>query len=59
VEAEPPVTICIGGERNGLPREILDRATVRARIPLREDGPDSLNAAVSAAIALYRMARHA
>ena len=34
-------------------------ATHRARIPLRDDGPDSLNAAVSAAIGLYRMAGHA
>jgi TrmH family RNA methyltransferase len=62
VEAEPPITLCIGGERNGLPREVLDRANQTARIPLREDGPDSLNAAVSAAIGLWevtRMARHA
>jgi TrmH family RNA methyltransferase len=59
VEAEPPLTICIGGERKGLPAEILDGATCTARIPLREDGPDSLNAAVSAAIALYRMAADA
>src|SRR4051812_29152632 len=46
---EFPLTLCVGGERDGLPSEILDAATVRARIPLRDDGPDSLNAAVSAA----------
>jgi TrmH family RNA methyltransferase len=59
VEVEPPVTICIGGERNGLPADVLNAATCTARIPLRADGPDSLNAAVSAAIALYRMAADA
>ena len=59
LEVEPPVTICVGGERKGLPAEVLDQATRTARIPLREDGPDSLNAAVSAAIALYRMAADA
>ena len=57
VEAAPPVTLCVGGERKGLPPELT--ATHRARIPLREDGPDSLNAAVSAAIGLYRMAADA
>jgi RNA methyltransferase, TrmH family len=54
---EPPVVLCVGGERRGLPAEL--NATHRARIPLRTDGPDSLNAAVSAAIGLYRMAGHA
>jgi TrmH family RNA methyltransferase len=59
VDVELPVVICVGGERNGLAPDILGAATARARIPLREDGPDSLNAAVSAAIALYRMAADA
>ena len=59
VRAEPPVVLCIGGERHGLPAAVVDGATRRASIPLRSDGPDSLNAAVSAAIALYRMAGHA
>jgi TrmH family RNA methyltransferase len=56
---ELPLTICVGGERKGLPQEILDTATTRAQIPLRADGPDSLNAAVSAAIALYEVTRMA
>jgi RNA methyltransferase, TrmH family len=58
-DVELPVTLCVGGERKGLPPEVLEAATYRVRIPLRDDGPDSLNAAVSAAIALYRMAAHA
>src|SRR4051812_37226267 len=55
----PPVTICIGGERRGLPAEILAKATVTARIPMRESGPNSLNAAVSAAIGLWEVTRMA
>ena len=58
-DVEPPVVLCVGGERNGLPEEVLSAASYRMRIPLRDDGPDSLNAAVSAAIALYRMAADA
>ncbi len=58
-----PLTICVGGEREGLPAEILEGATRRARIPLGADGPNSLNAAMAATVALYdlghRMARHA
>jgi RNA methyltransferase, TrmH family len=57
IEVEPPVTLCVGGERLGLPRELP--AHLRVRIALRSDGPDSLNAAISAAIGLYRMAGHA
>jgi len=57
LRAEPPVVLCVGAERTGLPREL--HPSHRVRIPLREDGPESLNAAVSAAIGLYRMAGHA
>jgi tRNA G18 (ribose-2'-O)-methylase SpoU len=63
VDAEPPVVICLGAEREGLPPELLERAAVRARIPLRGDGPESLNVGMAATVALYelgnRMARHA
>jgi TrmH family RNA methyltransferase len=55
--AQLPVTLCIGGERKGLPPEVLSGATARARIPLRPGGPESLNAAVSAAIGLYEVTR--
>lgn len=56
-EAEPPLVLCFGSERGGL--EGLD-AEVRAGIPMRE-GPESLNVAMAATVALYdrfRMARH-
>lgn len=55
-EATAPVVLCVGAERHGLPPELLAAADVRAAIPLREDGPDSLNAAVAAAIGLYELA---
>nr|MDP8944160.1 hypothetical protein [Actinomycetota bacterium] len=59
VRAEPPVVVCLGAEREGLPRSIAEAATERARIPLRADGPDSLNVAMAAAIALYELTRAA
>src|SRR5689334_14023205 len=43
LELEPPVVVCVGAERAGLPPDL--HATARARIPLRPNGPDSLNAA--------------
>jgi tRNA G18 (ribose-2'-O)-methylase SpoU len=63
LEVRPPVVICLGGEREGLPAELLSAADARARIPMRPDGPDSLNVAMAATVALYelghRMAAHA
>ena len=62
VELAPPVVLCLGAERHGLPDELLQAAEATARIPLRADGPESLNVAMAAAIALYeaanRMAGH-
>jgi RNA methyltransferase, TrmH family len=59
---EPPVVLCLGGERAGLPPELAERCSARASVPLRPDGPESLNVAMAATAALYelnRMARHA
>jgi TrmH family RNA methyltransferase len=59
----PPVVLCLGAEREGLPAEIVERAVVSARIPIREGGPESLNVAMAATVGLYdlgnRMAGHA
>jgi TrmH family RNA methyltransferase len=55
VGAEPPVVICVGGEREGLPPHVSENAAVRAEIPLRPDGPDSLNVAMAATVALYEL----
>jgi tRNA G18 (ribose-2'-O)-methylase SpoU len=59
---ERPVVLCLGAERDGLPGDLIDGATARATIPLRPGGPESLNVAMAATVALYelnRMAGHA
>ena len=60
---DAPLVVCLGAEREGLPPELLERAAHTARIPLRDDGPESLNVGMAATVALYelanRMARHA
>jgi RNA methyltransferase, TrmH family len=57
------VAVCAGAERTGLPEAALAEADAVARIPLRPDGPESLNVAMAATVALYelrrRMAAHA
>jgi RNA methyltransferase, TrmH family len=62
-DVRPPVVICLGAERHGLPGELSAEVDARARIPMRADGPDSLNVAMAATVALYelghRMAAHA
>ena len=45
----------VGSERGGLGPDALKAAHVRARIPIRADGPDSLNAAMAATVALYEL----
>lgn len=47
-------TLCLGGERGGLPSEIAGRCDAVATIPLRE-GAESLNVAAAAAIGLQRI----
>ena len=62
VEAGPPLVLCLGGEREGLPPELAEAAFQRATIALRPGGPESLNVAMAATVALYdlgnRMAGH-
>ena len=55
LELHGPVVVMVGGEREGLGPDALNAAHVRARIPIREDGPDSLNAAMAATVALYEL----
>ena len=56
---EPPAILCLGAERDGLPRAVAEAATVRARIPLRSGGPESLNVAMAATVSLYELTREA
>jgi RNA methyltransferase, TrmH family len=53
LEVRPPVVICLGAERGGLPAQLESEADAGARIPMRPDGPDSLNVAMAATVALY------
>jgi RNA methyltransferase, TrmH family len=58
-EAVPPrALLAFGTERDGLSRELLERADARLRLPMR-DGVSSLNLATSVAAVLYglRLAR--
>ena len=59
VDAAPPVVACLGSEREGLPPEVAEAAAVRAHIPVRAGGPDSLNVAMAATVALYELSRMA
>jgi tRNA G18 (ribose-2'-O)-methylase SpoU len=59
LEVAPPAVVCLGAERRGLPRESVDRCTTSARIPLRDGGPESLNVAMAATVALYELNRMA
>jgi TrmH family RNA methyltransferase len=52
-----PVVVCLGAEREGLPAELLEAADAVARIPLRPGGPESLNVAMAATVALYEVER--
>jgi TrmH family RNA methyltransferase len=50
-----PVTICLGSEREGVSAEVLKQCEASWTIPLRKDGPESLNVAAAAAIACERI----
>jgi RNA methyltransferase, TrmH family len=56
VEVEGPIVICAGAERDGLAAETLERADLVACIPMLESGPESLNVAMAATVALYQLA---
>ena len=48
-------TLCLGAEREGLPAAVLAECEVKATVPLRPGGPESLNVAAAAAIACERL----
>jgi RNA methyltransferase, TrmH family len=52
-----PAVLCLGAEREGLPADVLEAADVVVRIPLRPGGPESLNVAMAATVALYEVER--
>jgi TrmH family RNA methyltransferase len=56
LEADGEVVLVLGAEREGLPREVLDRCDAQASIP-QPGGAESLNVALAGAIALYELSR--
>ena len=56
---EPPLTLCLGAEREGLPEQVLTACEHRLTIPLRAGGAESLNVAAAAAIACERISSRA
>ena len=50
-----PLTLCLGAEREGVPPEVLRLCDEEVTIPLRPGGPESLNVAAAAAIALHHI----
>ena len=59
---DPPEVLCLGAERDGLSPAVMAGACERAHVPAGPGGPDSLNVAMAATVALYvrsRMAAHA
>jgi TrmH family RNA methyltransferase len=51
-----PGVLVLGGERDGLPQQLLDHSDVAVRIPMTGTA-DSLNAAIAAGVMLYEMRR--
>ncbi len=57
LELAAPIVLAIGSERDGLGSELIEAADVVARIPMRSGGPESLNVAMAATIALYELSK--
>ena len=53
---DPPLTLYLGAEREGLPESVVATCNVAARIPL-PGAAESLNVAAAGAIALYELSR--
>jgi tRNA G18 (ribose-2'-O)-methylase SpoU len=54
VAVDGEIVLVLGAEREGLPREVLDRCDLQASIPQPGEA-ESLNVAIAGAIALYEL----
>jgi TrmH family RNA methyltransferase len=52
---QPSLTLLVGAERDGLPKDVVGACEHTAHIPIASE---SLNAAMAATVALYEMTRH-
>lgn len=53
-----PALFALGAERTGLPDRIVEACDATAHVPLRPDGAESLNVAMTATLCLYECALH-
>jgi TrmH family RNA methyltransferase len=58
VDLGGPVLFCLGAERSGLPDSIASSCDEVAHVPLRAEGAESLNVAMTATLCLYESALH-
>lgn len=56
---ESAVTLCLGAEREGVSDQVLADCDATVTIPIRPEGPESLNLAAAAAICCERVSSHA
>jgi RNA methyltransferase, TrmH family len=54
IDAQPPLTLLVGAEREGLPEDVVNACEKVAHIPIASE---SLNAAMAATVALYETTR--
>jgi RNA methyltransferase, TrmH family len=52
-DLRPPVALCLGSERGGLPDEVAADCDEIVHVPLRIDAVESLNVAMTATLAMY------
>lgn len=57
VSVDGPAILVVGSERDGLDEATLAACDTVAKIPMRSDGPESLNVAMAATIALYELSK--
>jgi TrmH family RNA methyltransferase len=58
VDLGGPVFFLLGSERTGLPESIVSSCAEVAHVPLRQEGVESLNVAMTATLCLYETALH-
>jgi RNA methyltransferase, TrmH family len=58
IDLSSPALFCLGAERLGLPAQISAACDEVAHVPLRSDGAESLNVAMTATLCLYESAVH-
>jgi TrmH family RNA methyltransferase len=56
LELDSPSLFCLGSERGGLPPEVTSACDEVAHVPLRAEGAESLNVAMTATLCLYESA---